>query len=55
MVKETTESVEVWKVAFVDALLCQLRKQMHDCASPFAVNCFVAFFASICLRVNYEY
>ena len=55
MLKENTESVEVLKVAFVDAFLYQLRKRMHDCDFPFPVNRFFVFFGSICLRVNYEY
>jgi len=44
LLKENIEPVEVWKVAFVDASLHQLRKRMHDCAFPFTVNRFFCVF-----------
>jgi len=55
VLKENTESVGVLKTAFVDTSLYQLRKRMRDCAFPFPVNRFFAFFTLICLRVNHEY
>ena len=44
VVKETIGPIEVWKAAFVDAFLYQLRKRMHYCAFPFTVNRFFCVF-----------